>query len=155
MDETPRYGGSVLLVGDLEASRRFYEGLFGMKVVTDYGPCVGFEGGLSLWLREAALALTGEGPVPRGGRDLELYFETPELDAFAERLRTAGVRWVQGVHEAPWGQRSLRVEDPEGNLVEVAEPLETLVRRLAEGGMGAEAIAERTSMALEDVRRML
>jgi uncharacterized glyoxalase superfamily protein PhnB len=51
-----------------------------------------------------------------GGRSADaLYLEAPELDAFYERLRTAGVTIVDPLAERPWGQSEFTVADHVGN----------------------------------------
>ena len=46
-------------------------------------------------------------------------------------------------------------EDPDGNLVEVAEALESVVRRLASQGWEEEALAAKTYLSPEEIRRIL
>jgi hypothetical protein len=49
----------------------------------------------------------------------------------------------------------LRAYDPDGHIVELAEPMPTVVRRLAAGGLSAEAIRERTGVPLSYVEQTL
>lgn len=48
-----------------------------------------------------------------------------------------------------------RVADPDGHLVEVGEPMPRVVARFAAEGLSVEVIAERTSMPVEIVRRIV
>jgi catechol-2,3-dioxygenase len=56
----------------------------------------------------------------RGGRHVHFAFSTTRgrLDALVDRLRAHGVEF-RGPVEHPGGDRSIYVEDPEGNVVEV------------------------------------
>ena len=56
-----------------------------------------------------------------GGRHVHFAFaaDPGTLDDLADRVRRARVPRVEGPHEHPGGDRSLYVEDPEGNVVEV------------------------------------
>jgi len=44
-----------------------------------------------------------------------LYIEVPELDAYYERLRAAGVEIVDPLAPRPWGQAEFTVADCDGN----------------------------------------
>ncbi|HVU78362.1 MAG TPA: VOC family protein [Gaiellaceae bacterium] len=44
-----------------------------------------------------------------------LYIEEPDLAAYHDRLRDAGVRIVDPLAERPWGQSEFTVEDLAGN----------------------------------------
>jgi len=56
--------------------------------------------------------------------------------------------------EQPWGQRGVRVYDPDGHIVEVGEPMWVVVQRFLAQGMSAAAVAERTSMPLAVVEQI-
>ena len=49
-----QFQSSVIFVQDILASRQFYEGLLGQKVLMDHGPNVGDVGGFALWQAEHA-----------------------------------------------------------------------------------------------------
>ena len=53
----PKFHSVVLLVEDIERSKRFYGVVLGQKVVMDFGRNVGYEGGLAIWERDYALNL--------------------------------------------------------------------------------------------------
>lgn len=153
-----KYEGVAVMVADLEASRRFYEGVLGQKVLMDNGPHVAYEGGFSLWeAGHAAEVVFGKAqahPGPMGEDNFELYFECGDIDAASRDMAEAGVNEVHPVVEQPWGQRVARYRDPDGHLVELAEPLPLVVRRFMGQGMSLEQVAEKTSMPLELVKQM-
>lgn len=134
-----RYCSAVLFVKDIPASRRFYEDLLGQQVEMDFGANVGYVGGFAIWeIGSASTMIFHRDPesTERLGRgNLELYFETEDLDGVAERLSAAGVSTVHPIYEQPWGQRALRISDPDGHIIEVGEPMTVSIKRFAERGM--------------------
>lgn len=150
-----KFKSPLLVVADMEASKRFYRQALGLRVVADYGANVTLTGGIALQTGESWLAFTGlaaEALRP-GGNAAELYFEEPDLDAFCQRLQSWGVRLLHPVHEQPWGQRAVRFYDPDGHLLEVGEPMDAVVRRLRQAGLTARQTAEKTGLSLTMVER--
>ena len=153
------FGGVVLAVRDMAASRRFYEELLGQRLRFYFGENIGFESGLSLHLKAHFAGLAGidpalvETPLSAG----ELYFEVDEIEAFAAALSAArpAVRIEQPCFEQAWGQRVIRFRDPDGHLIEAGEPMAAVARRCARQGMSAAEVARRTQLPLEGVRAIL
>jgi catechol-2,3-dioxygenase len=105
-------------VRDLAALERFYTGVFGLEVLAREDDRVWLAAGerarLGLWL-------PGEKEFgDEGGRHVHYAFSAgPDgLDRLAARLDAAGHPY-RGPVEHDGGDRSLYVEDPEGNVVEV------------------------------------
>jgi catechol 2,3-dioxygenase-like lactoylglutathione lyase family enzyme len=157
------YSMPVLFVTNIELSTRFYQELFDLEIEHDFGVNVMFKEGFSLWERQSALEIING---PHAAREyppaynvhqtMELYFETEELQAFFEELRSReGLELVHELREEPWAQRTVRFLDPDGFVVEVAEPMPAVVRRLADEGLTPQDITERTMLSLEAVRAML
>ncbi len=153
-----KFQSSVIFVKDIEASRRFYEELLEQQVEMDFGPNVGFVGGFAIWQVEHAYQmLFGHAPEDDrqlGRENLELYFESEELDTVSARLSEASVQFVHPIREQPWGQRVFRVYDPDGHTVEIGEPMPVVIQRFLSQGMSAEEVAERTFMPLEIVQQI-
>ncbi len=57
--------------------------------------------------------------------------------------------------EHRWGQRAVRLYDPDRHVIEVAEPLTAVARRFRNAGLTEEGIAKRMDVPLEMVRRLL
>jgi catechol 2,3-dioxygenase-like lactoylglutathione lyase family enzyme len=53
----------------------------------------------------------------RSNRSVMLEFEVDDVDAEFERLRSLPIEWVKPPSTQPWGNRSIYLRDPEGNLV--------------------------------------
>ncbi len=108
----------TLEVRDLEVLESFYTDVFGLRVLKRDEDRIWLAAGerarLGLWL-------PGEKEFgDEGGRHVHYAFgaEPGTLDALVGRLQDRGVP-VRGPEEHPGGDRSIYVEDPEGNVVEV------------------------------------
>jgi catechol-2,3-dioxygenase len=108
----------TLEVRDLDALERFYRDAFGLELLAREDDRVWLAAGerarLGLWL-------PGEKEYgDEGGRHVHFAFAAApgRLDALLERLTGLGVA-VRGPVEHEGGDRSVYVEDPEGNVVEV------------------------------------
>jgi catechol 2,3-dioxygenase-like lactoylglutathione lyase family enzyme len=155
---TIQYQSSVIFVKDIQASRHFYEALLGQEVELDHGPNVAFKGGFAIWQVDHAAEMIFEGPAngdgPLGRKNLEIYFETPDVQAVWDRLIAAEVWAVHPLREHPWGQCVFRVYDPDGHIVEIGEPMPIVIQRFLAQGLSHEAVSEKTSMPLEIVRQV-
>lgn len=151
-----RYTAALLSVADIRASRRFYEELFGLEVYQDYGINVSFTCGLALQQDFAWLTGVPADSVMRQSHNLELCFETEELDGFLRELeRRPEIRRLGGVIEHGWGQRVVRLYDPDGHLIEVGEDMDLVVRRFLASGMTLEEVSGRMDVSLGDLKKLL
>jgi catechol-2,3-dioxygenase len=103
---------------DIALLERFYVEAFGLEVLTREDDRIWLAAGehtrLGLWA-------PGEKEFgDEGGRHVHYAFSAApgRLDALRDRLEDHGAR-VRGPVEHPGGDRSIYVEDPEGNVVEV------------------------------------
>ena len=154
-----RYISAVIFVKDIAVSRQFYEGMFGQQVDTDFGKNVGYTSGLALWevgvAHQIIYAREYNDPGPLGCRNFEVYFESDDIEAAWQELQTAGVTVIQPLYEQPWGQRTLRVEDPDGHIVDVGEPMPLAIKRLAAQGLDHAAIKNKTMMPMPVIENIL
>lgn len=56
--------------------------------------------------------------------------------------------------EHSWGQRVVRIYDPDGHMIEVGESMEYVAKRFLKDGMSVEETAAKTQMALGDVEAL-
>ena len=129
----------TLQVRDLEALESFYTEVFGLRVLKREDDRVWLAAGrharLGLWL-------PGEKEFgDEGGAHVHYAFgaEPGTLDALVDRVKEHGID-LRGPVEHPGGDRSIYLEDPEGNVVEVWD--------FFERGDGAEQGTE--ALAKED-----
>ncbi|WP_418667674.1 VOC family protein [Allofournierella sp.] len=152
-----KYGNSMLVVKDMEASKAFYRQVLGLHVTADLGANVILTGGLSLQTLESWAGFIQKDPaeIHFGGQADEQYFEEENFDAFLEKLAALpGIRYVHPVQEFPWGQRGVRFYDPDGHIIEVGESLKTVCRRFLDSGMTLEQIAQRMDVPLRMVKSL-
>jgi hypothetical protein len=88
-------------------------------------------------------------PITPKAHNGELYFDTDEIELVYQRLQAAGVQFIEGIQEQPWGQRAMRLYDPDGHIIEIGEPMDITVRRFHRQGWSIERIAEKTGMPHE------
>ena len=135
---------TVLSVAEIHAARAFYEDLFGLELYQDYGRNLTFTCGLS----RAQIH-----PQPN---NMELAFETEDLDGFLQKLRAyPHLQTLGGVVEHPWGQRVIRFYDLDGHLIEVGESMKLVIRRFQAAGMTPEEIARKMDVSLKDLDILL
>ena len=108
----------LLVVEDIEVSKKFYTELFGLMVKVDFGKNVMLTEGLVLQERDVWESALGK-EVALGGHDAELYFEESDMDSFLERL--ADVEILNPCVVDGNGQRVVRLYDPDKHVIEVKE----------------------------------
>lgn len=113
----------LFVVSDIEKSKRFYEELFGLQVITDFGENVILTEGLVLQQKD----IWEEGikkPIIFGGHDAELYFEESDMEGFLAKLKESdfNVEFVdEQAPDHPWGGRVVRIYDPDRHVIEIGE----------------------------------
>ena len=78
------------------------------------------------------------------------------MDGFLARLQKQEppVSYVNESMEHDWGQRVVRLYDPDRHVIEVGESMNFVARRFLNMGMTAEQTAEKTQLPLEQIREM-
>ena len=137
------YISTLIAVKDMKASREFYHDVLGLKVVADFGANVTLDGGIVLQTFDTWRSLIGADHICLPNNAGELYFEEEDLEGFCSRLQTLDIRYVHELVEHRWGQRVIRLYDPDGHMIEVGEPLKVVVLRFIEQGLSAEETAAR------------
>jgi catechol 2,3-dioxygenase-like lactoylglutathione lyase family enzyme len=150
-----KFVSPLIVVEDMARSRQFYEQLLGQQVKFDFGVDVAFEGDFTIHLKSHFQSLLGDAskyPITSKAHNGELYFDTDDLEAIYQRLQAAGVEFIEGIQEQPWGQRAIRLYDPDGHIIEIGEPMDITVRRFHRQGWSIERIAEKTGMPREFIQ---
>ena len=153
-----RLQNPLLVVADMERSRNFYKTVLDLETVSDLGANVVLEGGLALQTLDSWAGLLGKTPgeITFGGNDSEIYFETGDFDGFLRRLfETPSVELVHAPLEHRWGQRVVRLYDPDRHVIEVGEAISDVCRRFRDSGLDEEGIARRMDVPVEYVRQQL
>jgi Lactoylglutathione lyase and related lyases len=146
------YKGTMLVVKDIEKTKEFYTSFLGMAIVGDMGVNVAFSGGLAAQTEASWMQFTGsqQDQFRYGGHDKELYFEEKDFDSFAAKAKAAGVEIVSE-SVMPYGQKVLRIYDPDKHIVEVGEDMGVMVRRMFSEGLTKEQVCEKTFMPPEAI----
>ena len=148
-----KYQGCLLAVKNIDASKQFYEKVLHQKIVMDIDTHVTFEG-FSLQQGYSELIGISDNSVKAPSHNFQLYFEVENLDTIYNEMKNiSDLQWVHEIKEYPWGQRNIRVYDLDKHIVEIAEAMETVIKRFFCQSMSAEEIAKRTLYPLEIVKQ--
>ena len=114
----------LIVVKDIEKSRKFYHDLFGIDLVLDNDGNMILTEGLVLQNEKIWKSFLDRDIVPKSN-SCELYFEEQDIEAFIEKLekRYPDIEYVNRLMTHSWGQRVIRFYDLDGNLIEVGTPI--------------------------------
>ena len=158
MDMGLKSGSPLFAVRDMERSLAFYRDVLGLEVVNDFGANVVLTGGLSLQTLETwaeFLDKPSDG-IRFGGNDAEMYYTADDFDSFLSVLKDhPEAELVRPPVEHRWGQRAVRLYDPDGHIIEVGESLNKVAKRFRDGGLNEEGVARRMDISLEYARELL
>ena len=114
----------LIVVKDIEKSRKFYHDLFGIDLVLDNDGNMILTEGLVLQDEKIWKSFLGKDIVPKSN-SYELYFEEQDIEAFIEKLEKLypDIEYVNRLMTHSWGQRVIRFYDLDGNLIEVGTPM--------------------------------
>lgn len=106
----------LIVVKDIEKSKKFYHDLFGLDVVLDNGGNVILTEGLVLQDRKIWESFLEKEVIFRNN-STELYFEEYDLGAFVEKLERLypRIQYVNKLMTLNWGQKVVRFYDPDYN----------------------------------------
>ena len=148
-----KYISPLIAVTDMECSKAFYKKYLGLDVEVDFGANVTLTGGLSLQTLDTWREFIDGAEVSFRSNAGELYFEEDDFDEFLMTLD--GVEFVHPVKEHSWGQRAIRLYDPDGHIIEVGENIAAVARHFADMGMTEKEVATRMDVREEYVREWL
>ena len=120
----PKLKNVLIVVKDIERSKKFYRDLFGLEMVLDNDGNMILTEGLVLQEEKYWKAFLGRDIIPENNAS-ELYFEEPDIEGFIDRLEKyfPEVKYVNRLMTHSWGQKVIRFYDPDGNLIEVGTPV--------------------------------
>lgn len=114
----------LIVVKDIEVSKRFYKDLFGLDVVLDNNGNVILTEGLVLQDKHIWESFIKKDVTARG-HDAELYFEEKDIDGMLKKLDESPyeIEYINRDLKHSWGQRVIRLYDPDGHVIEIGEPM--------------------------------
>lgn len=137
-----KYICPLVTVSDITVARIFYEKVLNQVVKYDFGENVTYHGDFAIHLKSHFADLIDGKEIKAQANNFELYFEEDELDQLVERLEQRDVEFVHELREQPWKQRVIRFYDPDKNIIEVGESLESVCKRLSRQGNSKDEIIE-------------
>ena len=116
----------TLFVEDLEASRRFYQAIFGLPITYEDDNSAVFTFGqtmINLLKISEAPELIGPAKVagPEAGSRMQFTLTVDDVDAMCAELTSRGVELLNGPMDRPWGIRTAAFRDPAGHIWEIAK----------------------------------
>lgn len=108
----------LIVVKDIEKSRKFYHDLFGIDLALDNAGNMILTEGLVLQDEKIWKSFLGRDILPQNNA-CELYFEEQDIEAFVEKLERLypSIEYVNHLMTHSWGQRIIRFYDLDGNLI--------------------------------------
>ncbi len=116
-----RFGriAAMLPVADMARACDFYIGALGFRKTFENGDPVGF----MILKRDAAeLHLTLQ-PGHKAASFNVAHMMVEDIDAVHAAIRARGLRIIKGLRDKDYGLRAFVFEDPDGNRIDVGEPL--------------------------------
>ena len=116
----------TLFAEDLDATKRFYQDVFGLPIHYADDVSAVFKFGdtlINLLKAEEGRELIGPAVVapPDAGARFQFTIPVDDVDATCEELRRRGVELLNGPMDRPWGIRTAAFRDPAGHIWEIAK----------------------------------
>ena len=121
----------MLVVKDIDKSVELYKKVFSMHVIMDFGANKTLTGGLALQTEDTYRDFIG--------REI----------SFIDKLKSCDVEYVHPAIEHSWGQRVVRIYDPDRHIIEVGEDMKVVCRRFLDSGMTPEKVAKRMDVPMK------
>lgn len=114
----------LIVVKDIEKSRKYYHDLFGLELVLDNDGNMILTEGLVLQQESCWNEFLGR-KVEWKNNSSELYFEAKDIEGFVSKLEALypETEFVNRLITHSWGQKVTRFYDLDGNLIEVGTPM--------------------------------
>ena len=116
-----RFGriAAMLPVKDIYKAHDFYVGVLGFRKTFQNGDPVGF---MILMQRQAELHLTLQ-PNHKAAPFNVAHMMVDNVDALHEVCQRHGLRIIKGLKDKDYGLRAFVFEDPDGNRIDVGQPI--------------------------------
>ncbi|NPV43684.1 MAG: glyoxalase [Firmicutes bacterium] len=153
-----KFSNPLIVVSNMEKSKRFYYEVLGLEVIVDFGANVTLTGGIVLQTKDTWLTFINkqDSEIVFGGNAAELYFEEDDFDGFIQKMNSIeDINYLHPVVEHSWGQRVVRFYDPDKHIIEVGENMIMVVRRFLNSGLSIEETAIRMDVPVDYVKSCL
>lgn len=151
-----KFHSIALFVGDIEKAKDFYLNVLGLSIETDMGTNVILSNGITLWQPDPDNIIPETlGKIMTNGHDFELYFEVDDIDEAILLIKHHHCKILHPVHEEAWGQQTIRLFDPDDNIIEIGESMQTFLNRMLMKGMSLDEISQKSFIKIEDIQHLL
>ena len=166
-----KWMGILLIVSDLEKSKAFYQDVLGQELEMDLPEMVSFGRFPSVQISLSPASyfeqvsedrwLTVKMKTAAKTNNFQLYFEVDDLEYYAAKIKaTPGIELIYDIgsnftKETNFDQRGIRFYDFDGHLIEVAESLPFLAKRLLKQGLTVEEIAKQFGDPVDQIKELL
>lgn len=116
--------GFLIVVEDIDKSKKFYQDLFGLEVLADNDGNIILTEGLVLQKKSYWNNFLNKNVISENNSS-EIYFEEENIEEFIIKLETLypQIKYVNRLMTHSWGQKVIRFYDLDGNLIEVGTPV--------------------------------
>jgi catechol 2,3-dioxygenase-like lactoylglutathione lyase family enzyme len=125
-----KYICSLIVVDNIEKSRKLYEGTMKQRVATDFGENIAFEGGFALHQKDHFRGLIHNLSIQNKSNNFELYFEDDDLEIIEKQIAELDLEFIHRIKIQPWMQKVIRFYDYDGNIIEIGERMQHVAYRL-------------------------
>jgi predicted enzyme related to lactoylglutathione lyase len=147
------FGGILLIVANIEKSKKFYQEVLHQTITMDLNEHVAFENGLALQSNYAGVIGESINTV-QGANNFQIYFEVDDIVITESTLKNdTEVVFMHPVKEYPWGQRSIRIYDLDRNIIEIAETMDSVIKSLLTKGYDVNEVSKRTMYPVEYIQK--
>ncbi|MBQ0041975.1 MAG: VOC family protein [Lachnospiraceae bacterium] len=117
----------LIVVKDIEASKKYYHDLFGLNTILDNDGNMILTEGVVLQEEKYWKQFLNTDIIPKNNHS-ELYFEEKNIEEFIKKLERLfpDTEYVNKLMTHSWGQKVIRFYDLDGNLIEVGTPIRNL-----------------------------
>ncbi|MDH6363051.1 putative enzyme related to lactoylglutathione lyase [Enterococcus sp. PF1-24] len=146
-----KFGGTLLIVENIEKAKKFYQDILQQTVTMDLGEHAAFENGLSLQANYEGIVGQPLKKLQRAN-NFQLYFEVVDIEECEQRFKeNPQVTFLHNLKAYPWKQRSIRIYDVDKNIIEIAESMDSVIKNCLKQGLTVAETAEITMYPAEYV----
>jgi len=109
--------GVTFYVSDMAKAKKFYEETLGLEKKYEYSSYVGYEcGGVEVGLIPKLEERQKVSPLSP-----PVDFLVDDVERVCNELKQKGVKFIEELHEEPWGGRQATFTDPDENVLEIVQ----------------------------------
>ena len=150
------FHSTVLFVKDNEVSKQFYCNILSQEIDSDFGNNISFKTELSLWqIPEEHILNTDFYNKSNSNKSLEIYFETDDIVEIIDFINSKNIKKHHELIEESWGQKTIRIYDPDNNLIEIGEKLESFIKRMYQEGLSIEQINQKSGVQINLISKYI